>query len=232
METTNIEPIDSASARAQPPSNATPATRDQTLDREAIFALDRPDRRLLTYYIVLSCCFLVLMPLVLLFFYLRYRTLRYRFDEEGISMRWGALRRQEVNLSYARIQDIHLTSNAFERWLGLARIQVQTASGSQKAEVTIEGIRDFTMLRSFLVERMRRARGQEHSALSPASVALPVSPQGHAIDDATLRAVTENLDAVATSLREIRQALQPIDSDDDARSSARTLNARPSGSDR
>ena len=47
---------------------------------------------------------------------------------------------------YARIQDIHLVSNVVERWLGLARIKIQTASGSAKAEMTIEGVPQFEAL--------------------------------------------------------------------------------------
>lgn len=175
---------------------------DGAIDLEAVFAITRPDPKLLIYYIAFSCAFVVLMPLVVVPYWLRYRTLRYRFDEEGISVGWGALKRREVNLAYARIQDIHLTSNALERWLGLARIQIQTASGSQKAEVTIEGIRDFAMLRSFLVERMRHARGD--GALSaPSQIATTAT-----IDDATLQAVTESLEAVTESLRAVRAALE------------------------
>jgi putative membrane protein len=43
-----------------------------------------------------------------------------------------------VVLNYARIQDIHLRSNAMERWLGLARIEIQTASGSSNAGMTLQ----------------------------------------------------------------------------------------------
>lgn len=73
-------------------------------------------------------------------------------------MRWGILFRREISLTYARIQDIHLTSNVVERWLGLARIQIQTASGSAGAEMTIEGLRDFEMIRDGLYSRMRGVR--------------------------------------------------------------------------
>jgi putative membrane protein len=84
-----------------------------------------------------------------------YRSLRYEVDAEGITMRWGVLFRREVSLTYARIQDIHLSSNVVERWLGLARVQLQTASGSASAEMTIEGIRDVDAMRDFLYSRMR-----------------------------------------------------------------------------
>lgn len=124
----------------------------------SIFALERPDPKLFRYYVLSALLTGPGFPFVLPYLYFRYRTLRYRFDDEGISMRWGALFRREIHLTYARIQDIHLSSNVVERWLGLARIEVQTASGSSKAEMTIEGIPAFEELRDFLYSRMRGAR--------------------------------------------------------------------------
>ena len=70
-------------------------------------------------------------------------------------MCWGILFRREIILSYARIQDIHLRSNIVERWLGLARILIQTASGNASAEMTIEGLKEFQEVRDFLYLRMR-----------------------------------------------------------------------------
>ncbi len=121
----------------------------------------RPAPALLKYYALSSLLAgpFFWVPLAVLF--VRYRTLRYRIDEEGISMRWGALFRREVSLNYGRIQDIHLSSNVVERWLGLGRIQVQTASGSAKAEMTLEGLPDVHGLRDFLYTRMRGARGDD-----------------------------------------------------------------------
>ena len=127
-------------------------------DAERIFRIERPDQKLWTYYILSSLMagpffFFALLPL-----YFRYHTLHYRFDREGISMGWGILFRREIHLTYSRIQDIHLVANFVERWLGLARIQIQTASGSAKAEMTLEGLLEFEMLRDFLYSRMRGAR--------------------------------------------------------------------------
>ena len=62
----------------------------------------------------------VLLPL-----YFRYHTMRYAFDEEGVHMRWGILFRKEINLTYARIQDIHITSGPLQRWLGLANVHAR-----------------------------------------------------------------------------------------------------------
>src|SRR6185369_12043401 len=85
----------------------------------------------------------------------RYHTLRYRFDEEGIHMRVGILFRRELNLTYARIQDIHLRSGILQRWLGLANVQIQTASGSSGPELVIEGFKEYEAIRDFLYTRMR-----------------------------------------------------------------------------
>jgi putative membrane protein len=81
--------------------------------------------------------------------------MRYRFDAEGVHMRWGLLFRREVNLTYTRIQDIHLRSGPFQRWLKIADVQVQTAAGSATAEMTIEGLLEFEAVRDFLYARMR-----------------------------------------------------------------------------
>ena len=129
-----------------------------TAQQEKVFAIQRPDQALMTYYVIAAFLagpffFIPLIPL-----YFRYHTMRYAFDEEGISMRWGILFRREITLTYARIQDIHLVSNLVERWLGLARIQIQTASGSSNAEMTIEGVKDFETVRDYLYTRMRGVR--------------------------------------------------------------------------
>ena len=123
-----------------------------------ILAIERPHRNLLWLYVIRAVLtgpgFFVAMPL--LFF--RYETMRYRFDAEGIHMRWGILFRRQINLTYARIQDIHLTSGFIQRWLGLADIKIQTASGSSGAEMTLEGLLEFEAVRDFLYTRMRGYR--------------------------------------------------------------------------
>lgn len=124
-----------------------------------IFALERPDPALWKLYLIRSILSgpAIVVTLPLLFF--RYHTLRYRFDEEGVHMKVGILFRREVNLTYSRIQDIHLKSGFLQRWLGLADVQVQTASGNSGAELVIEGFRSFERIRDFLYSKMRGARG-------------------------------------------------------------------------
>lgn len=122
-------------------------------------AIERPDESLLTYYGVVSLFALIAAPIVFAVHFCKYLTLRYRFDDEGVSMAWGVLFRREINLTYRRIQDIHVTRNIVQRWFNLASVSVQTASGSAAPEMTIEGVRDYEALRDFLYTKMRGARG-------------------------------------------------------------------------
>ena len=140
---------------------------------QQIFALERPDRSLWTLYLIRAVLSGPAIFITLPLFFFRFRTLHYRFDEEGIHMRVGILFRREVNLTYARIQDIHLQSGAIQRWLGLADIQIQTASGSSGAELVIEGFKEYEAIRDFLYTRMRGAKAgpAERAALAPAPLA-------------------------------------------------------------
>lgn len=162
----------------------------------------RPHRNLLTYSALESLLLGPAFWVKLLYSYVRFRTLVYEVDEEGITMRWGILFRREVSLTYARIQDIHLTSNVVERWLGLARIQVQTASGSAKAEMTIEGLQFFEPLRDFLYARMRGSRPALRTP-PPREPSRGASPEA-----ATLEELTATLREVASEVRALREAMQ------------------------
>ena len=79
-------------------------------------------------------------------------------------MSWGILWRREIYLTYTRIQDIHLSRGLFERWLGLATIQVQTASGSSGSDMSIVGLTEFELVRDFLYSRMRGAEADHADA--------------------------------------------------------------------
>jgi putative membrane protein len=83
----------------------------------------------------------------------------------------GILFKRETYLTYRRIQDIHVTRGIIQRWLGLATVSVQTASGSSMPEMTIEGVADPDALRDWLYTKMRGThqatavdQGQTHAA--------------------------------------------------------------------
>ncbi len=175
---------------------------------ENIRSLERPHPDLLKYYVI-TAFFTgpgIIGTLPYLFF--RYHTLRYRFDEEGIHMKVGILFRREINLTYARIQDIHLRSGIIQRWLGLANVQIQTASGSSGPELVIEGFKEFEAIRDFLYTRMRgyqthsgqSADGPSHVPGSPAA-ATGARPS----TDAELISV---LNGIRDELRQTRELLE------------------------
>jgi len=157
-----------------------------------ISAIEVPSPQLLKYYALQAIVTNVAFPLTMLLLYFRYHTMRYRFDAEGIHMRWGILMRHEIMLNYSRIQDIQLRSNVVERWLGLARIEIQTASGSAGSEMVLEGLLNLVAVRDFLYSRMRGAR---HAGDTQPAQAPPGS-------------VAAALTEVAAELRAIRQALE------------------------
>jgi len=160
----------------------------------SVHAMERPHRNLMWYYALSALLAGPFFPIVILPVYFKYHTMRYTFDTEGMRMRWGILFRREVSLTYARIQDIHLSSNLLERWLGLAKIQVSTASGSSSAEMTIEGLPEYELVRDFLYSRMRGA-----AAPPPAAVAGPRDVVQDEVA-AALRQVSEDLRAVREAL--------------------------------
>lgn len=150
----------------------------------------RPHRSLLPYYFFVSLLTAFGFPFVFIPLFFRYETLRYRFDDEGVAMSWGILFRREVYLTYRRIQDIHLTRNLLQRWMGLATVSVQTASGSATPEMSIEGILEAEALRDYLYAQMRGARGESES--TPPGGTDVVAPADEAL----------------TLLREIRDGLR------------------------
>jgi putative membrane protein len=162
--------------------------------QDQVFAIRRPSPELLKYYVFSSLLFGPIFFIPLIYFYFRYHTMQYSFDAEGISMKWGILFRREIMLTYARIQDIHLTSNILERWLRLARIQIQTASASATAEMTIEGLHEFEVVRDFLYSKMRGVRGAH-------ATSAPIAPSASTDLSLALR-------EVASELRAVREALE------------------------
>jgi putative membrane protein len=169
-------------------------------DESSIFAIERPHPNLWKYYLLRCLATGPLFLLLVLPSWFRYQTMRYRFGPEGISMRWGILFRREILIQYARIQDIHLRSNLVERWLGLARVLVQTASGSASAEMTIEGLLQFEQVRDFLYDRMRGVK----PAVEARATSGGVRAAGEATTDVELVGV---LREVALELRELRRVV-------------------------
>lgn len=155
--------------------------------------IERPDSSLLRYYILVSLLSGPAFPLVFLPLFFKYQTLKYQFDDSGVAMSWGILFRREIHLTFRRIQDIHLNRNLVQRWMGLASLGIQTASGSSTPEMTIEGLLEAEHLRDYLYAQMRGARGDKDPA--------PITSK--AVD-------VEATDDVTTLLTEIRDSMKVL----------------------
>ena len=161
--------------------------------------ITRPHERLLTYYFVVALLTLLAFPVTMIVLYIKYRTMRFRFDQEGIWKSQGLLWRHETNVAYRRIQDIHLTSGIIQRWLGLATVSIQTAAGSSTAEVTIDGVLEAEALRDYLYTRMRGVRDGTHAAAQ-----MPEGASDGETSDETLALLTE----IRDSLRQLETRLR------------------------
>ena len=162
--------------------------------------ITRPAPVLLTYYILSALITGPALLITLPYLYFKYHTLRYKLDDSGVSMSWGIFFRREIHLTYRRIQDIHLTKNIVQRWMGLATINIQTASGGSGPEMSIEGILSAGPLRDYLYSRMRGAyAGRETPTHSEATHGVPAKLSD--VDGQSL-----------ALLREIRDLLKHISS--------------------
>lgn len=180
-----------------------------TADLAQIRRIQRPHPRLVKLYLIgallgsLSTCGLALpfALLALIPLLIRYNTLRYRFDENGVGVSWGWLFRNESYLTYDKIQDIHLNRGLLERWLELGTVEVQTASGNVGAEISFIGLTEFDAVRDFLYSRMRRGKGLPPQAAASAASAVGTAPAS----DEALALLASIRDEVALLRRQLRQ---------------------------
>jgi putative membrane protein len=175
-------------------------------DHRRVFGITRPSRTLLSLYLLRSVLAGPAFLIVFLPGLFKYRTLRYRFDEEGVTMGWGVLWRREMYLTYARIQDIHLSRGIVQRWLGLATIDIQTAAGSAASEMSLVGLTEYELVRDFLYSRMRGARFGDGDAHRRA-----VAPGGGAEGD-----VLALLGEIRDEVRGLREGLEKPRADGDS----------------
>lgn len=172
------------------------------MDEAVVRGITRPHPNLLTLYFLQALATLIGFPFVFLPMFFKYKTLRYRFDDEGINASWGILFKREIYLTYRRIQDIHVSRNIVERWLNIGKVEIQTASGKATAELSIEGMENFAAIRDFLYRKMRGTgtfpAGGDDSKKKPA--AAEDDHRGEVIS--LLKAIKNDLDGVRRALEE------------------------------
>jgi putative membrane protein len=105
---------------------------------------------------------------------------RYGFGPEELVVRDGLLTRNERNIPYGRIQNVDLVRNPFHRWLGVAQVRIETASGTKpEAVMRVLSMDAVETLRSHVfAERREAAAGLPESAPERADhvlLAMPIS---------------------------------------------------------
>ena len=128
--------------------------------RARVSKISRPEPVLLLYYLLISFFGAFAFPFIFVPLLFRYETLKYRFDDQGVFMSYGILFRREMQLTYARMQDIHLSQNLLERWLDIGTVTVQTAGSGEGGNLGIVGVKDFEGIRDYLYARMRGVRDE------------------------------------------------------------------------
>ncbi|MBI3820591.1 MAG: PH domain-containing protein [Planctomycetes bacterium] len=162
-------------------------------------AIVRPKPELLRLYLLYALFTVPAFPIVFLVLYFKYHTLKFRFDREGVGVSYGILFRREHYLTYARIQDIHLTRDLFERWLGIGSVEIQTASGGSGGDLAIVGTDQFEIIRDYLYIKMRGAHAH---GTHPASGAEPQT------NDQLIAALRETASALRETTRAIEESRQ------------------------
>ncbi|MCC7054275.1 MAG: PH domain-containing protein [Gemmatimonadaceae bacterium] len=175
----------------------------QPVPASRVQAIARPDPQLWKLYLIYSVLANVAFPLAVVPYYFLYRTLRFRFDDEGVAVSHGLFWRRETYLTYARIQDIHVTRNIFERWLGIGTVKIQTASGSAAATESIPGLVAYQDVRNFLYARMRG-----HHGAAPAAATPPGDTAHGALVTGSEALAVEALTGIRDELRAVRQLLE------------------------
>jgi putative membrane protein len=178
------------------------------MDDASIQAIRRPHPNLLTLYFLQAALTLFAFPFVFLPLFFKYRTLLYTLDDEGISAKWGLLFKREIFLTYRRIQDIHVSRNLIERWLGIGKVEIQTAAGSASAELVLEGMEHWDPVRDYLYRRMR-GTGQVEATGEPAmSRSDAVAADGVSGTLAAGREAIALLQAIRQDIEAVRHAVE------------------------
>ena len=95
---------------------------------------------------------------------LNYEMRWYIVTDRSLRIRSGVVWLQEMTMTFANIQEIHVNANPIERWLGLANVEVRSAGGGGSDEHgarssghvgTFAGVDNAEAIRDLLVERLR-----------------------------------------------------------------------------
>ncbi len=87
---------------------------------------------------------------------LRYRHWRYRLDDDALILQHGVWIRRLSMTPYFRVQNVDVAAGPLERWLGLKRLTIHTASASSDASIPGLDADDADELRRRILARAGR----------------------------------------------------------------------------
>ena len=95
----------------------------------------------------------------------KYLSFRYRLGPDEWVIREGIVTRNERHVPYARIQNIDLVQNPFHRWLKVAEVRVETASGDRpEAIMRVLSLSSVEAMREHVFRQKRAARPSPEQA--------------------------------------------------------------------
>jgi len=125
---------------------------------------------------------LFIASLLLSYFQLRlnYELRWYIVTDRSLRIRSGIFSVQELTLTYANIQEIRVSANPLQIFLGIADVEVHTAGGNEKGASShigrFQGVDNANDIRDLIVERLRIYRdsglGDPHATDHKPSAAL------------------------------------------------------------
>lgn len=144
---------------------------------------------------------------------IRFYTLKYQIDDQGIRKSEGLINRKESYLTFARVQDIHLDRTLLDRWMGIGTISVQTASGQATPEAKLIGLSHSEEIRDALYRRLRKVQGLvggEFEDEGADAVETPAAPAGLAVSAAGSEELTALLSSLASETARLRDAVEKL----------------------
>lgn len=87
---------------------------------------------------------------------IRFRSWRYGLGDDVLVLEYGVWTRRRSMTPYYRVQNVDLTAGPLERWLGLQRLTIKTASASTDATIPGLDASEATDLRLRILERAGR----------------------------------------------------------------------------
>jgi uncharacterized membrane protein YdbT with pleckstrin-like domain len=108
--------------------------------------------------------FLASIPITYFLQRMNYEMRWYIVTDRSLRIRRGVVRLQEMTMTFANIQEIRVTANPIERWLGLANVAVRSAGGGDSTAhgtpasghvAKFEGVDNAEAIRDLIVERLR-----------------------------------------------------------------------------